>query len=87
MMGDRQKSKDLNTFHSRKFILALILISVSIIVILFKLNDSQFVFIFKDWCIFLVTVYAIYNGGNVGAKYVDKIKQLDSVIQDVKDSG
>jgi hypothetical protein len=63
------------SFASRKFILLVLLIFITFIIITLKINSSTFDSIFKDWCLFLVSIYAIYNGGNVGSKYVNAKSQ------------
>ena len=66
------KSKPIKyNFASRKFLLLLILILVTTTIMTYKINSPDFESMFKDWCLFLVSIYAVYNGGNVSAKYVE----------------
>lgn len=75
-------------YLSRKLLLAVFLIVLSFIVILCKLHIplQDFVSLFRQWCWFMLGIFTIYTGGNVGSKIVfnkDKNKEIEQQQQEV----
>lgn len=73
--NQKQSSKQYLKFtRSRKFILTIGLIVLSTVILLLNINRINiFTQLFKQWLSFLLLVFAIYTGGNVGSKVISKI--------------
>lgn len=72
--NQKQSSKQYLKFTSRKFILTIGLIVLSTVILLLNINRINiFTQLFKQWLSFLLLVFAIYTGGNVGNKVISKI--------------
>ena len=73
--NQKQSSKQYLKFtRSRKFILTIGLIVLSTVILLLNINRINiFTQLFKQWLSFLLLVFSIYTGGNVGSKVISKI--------------
>lgn len=67
-----KKFQQIKKYNSRKLILALAIILMGFIPMILKFNDPMFVQLFKQWANLTLGVFAIYIGGNVSQKYVEK---------------
>lgn len=59
-------------YNSRKLFVTLLILFMSFGVILFKVNDPDFINYFKQWTWLAIGVFTIYTSGNIGQKFSRK---------------
>lgn len=67
-----KKFQQTKKYNSRKLILALAIIIMGFIPMILKFHDIIFVQLFKQWCWLALGVFAVYTGGNVSQKYMER---------------